>query len=444
LKENHAGRKNEKKHNKRVEQRPWYRLDNAALIYPSIQSDRITTMFRMSMTLKEPVNPKVLQKSLEEVIVKFPFYRVKLNRGFFWYYLEYNPRLPRVEKDVLYPLGRIHPGFGSRYLFRVRYWQYTIAVEFCHVLTDGTGGMTFLKALVYDYLKRLGKDIGDPGDIPVDTLLEEAAEDAYNRFYKSTLPLPDKGRRAFHLEARLLEPGVIVINTGVIPMEKIIKKVKALGVSLSTFLVAVYIDAIQELQDSIVSQNHKKRPIAIQVPVNLRSIYPSKTLRNFSLFVMPEIDPRLGKYSFDEILDIVRETLITKTTEKDISKSLSRNVGGQRNWVIRIVPLIFKKLLMPMLYKNLGEGLVSGTLSNLGLIKLPEGMSKEVERVDFILGTNPINKTSCAVCGYKDKLVINFSGNTNSVEIEKLFFTRLIKMGIPVKISTNALEYYEK
>ena len=162
------------------------------------------------------------------------------------------------------------------------------------------------------------------------------------------------------------------------------------------------------------------------------------------MFVMPEIDPRLGKYSFDEILDIVRETLITKATEKDISKSLSRNVGGQRNWVIRIVPLIFKKLLMPMLYKNLGEGLVSGTLSNLGLIKLPEGMSKEVERVDFILGTNPINKTSCAVCGYKDKLVINFSGNTNSVEIEKLFFTRLIKMGIPVKISTNALEYYEK
>ena len=150
------------------------------------------------------------------------------------------------------------------------------------MLTDGTGGMTFLKALVYDYLKRLGKDIGDPGDIPVDTLLEEAAEDAYNRFYKSTLPLPDKGRRAFHLEARLLEPGAIVINTGVIPMEKIIKKVKALGVSLSTFLVAVYIDAIQELQDSIVSQNHKKRPIAIQVPVNLRSIYPSKTLRNFS------------------------------------------------------------------------------------------------------------------------------------------------------------------
>lgn len=437
MNEKSAGLTKKKRQNKKTEQRAWYRLDNAALIYPSIQSDRITTMFRLSMTLKETIDPKVLQKSLEDVIVKFPFYHVKLNKGFFWFYLEYNPRLPRVQKDVRFPLGRIYPSFGSRYLFRVRYWQSTIAVEFCHVLTDGTGGMTFLKALVYDYLKRLGKDVGDPGDIPVETLPEEAAEDAYNRFYNSTLPMPDKGRRAFHLEARLLKPGAIVITTGVIPMEAIIKKTKSLGVSLSTFLVAVYIDAIQELQDDLVSHNHKKRPIAIQVPVNLRSIYPSKTLRNFSLFVMPEIDPRLGRYSFEEILDIVRETLITKATQKDISKSLSRNVGGQRNWIIRIAPLLFKKLLMPILYKKMGEDLVSGTLSNLGRVTLPEGMSKEVERMDFILGTNPINKTSCAVCGYLDKLVINFSGNTKNVEIEKLFFTRLIKMGIPVKIGTN-------
>lgn len=428
-----------KKKNIKAKQRVWYRLDNAALIYPSIQSDRITTMFRLSMTLREIVNPRVLQKSLEEVIVKFPFYRVRLNKGFFWYYLEYNPRIPRVEKDVRYPLARLHPKFGNRYLFRVRYWQSTIAVEFCHVLTDGTGGMAFLKALVYDYLKRLDKDVGDPGDIPVELLSEEAAEDAYNRFYKSTLPLPDKGRQAFHFKARLLKPGAIIITSGVVPMDRIIEKAKELKVSLSTLLVAVYIDALQELQDNLIEKNPKKRPIAIQVPVNLRAIYPSKTLRNFSLYVMPEIDPRLGKYTFEEILQIVRETLITQTNEKAISKSLSRNVGGQRNLVIRMTPLIFKKLLMPFLYKRMGEDIVSGTLSNLGLVKLPEGMAGEVERMDFMLGTNPINKANCAVCGFKDKLVINFSRNTKSKEVERLFFIRLIKMGIPVKIETNAL-----
>ncbi|NLL96565.1 MAG: hypothetical protein GX227_05590 [Clostridiaceae bacterium] len=420
-----------------AEQHIWYRLDNAALIYPSIQSDRITTMFRISMTLKETVNPKILQKSLEAVIENFPFYRVRLKKGFFWYYLEHNPKLPRVERDVRYPLGRLHPRLGTRILFRVRYWQSRIAVEFCHVLTDGTGAMTFLKALVYDYLKRLGKDIGEPGDIPAEPLPDEAAEDAYNRFYKSPLPLPDKGRKAFHIKGILLRPGAIRITTGVIPMESILGEAKKRNVSLTTLLVAVYIDALQELQDMHVYKNTKKRPVAVQVPVNMRAIYPSKTLRNFSLFVIPEIDPRLGKYSFDEILQIVRETLITQTNEKAISRYLSRNVGGQRNWFVRIIPLFFKKLLMPFLYTRMGENLCSGTLSNLGLVKLPEGMAKEVEQVDFILGTNPINKVGCAVCGFGDKLVVNFSRSTQESKVERLFFTRLVKMGVHVKIDTN-------
>ena len=420
-----------------AEEHAWYRLDNAALIYPSIQSDRITTMFRISMTLKETVDPKILQASLEEVIKKFPFYRVRLKKGFFWYYLEHNPKLPRVERDVRYPLGRLHPNLGTRFLFRVRYWQSRIAVEFCHVLTDGTGGITFLKALVYDYLKRKGKDPGEPGDIPVDLLSGEVAEDAYNRFYKSPLPLPDKGRKAFHLKGKLLYPGAIMITTGIIPLADIIGAAKKYKVSLTAFLVAVYIDALQELQDSLVSKNPKKCPVAIQVPVNMRGIYPSKTLRNFSLFVMPEIDPRLGKYDFEEILQIVRETIITQTNEKAISKSLSRNVGGQRNWMVRVIPLVFKKLLMPFLYTRMGENLCSGTLSNLGLVNLPDKMASEVERIDFILGTNPINKTGCAVCSFNDKLVINFGSNTRDKSVERLFFTRLIRMGIPVKIEVN-------
>lgn len=426
-----------KNKNNVAEQHAWYRLDNAALIYPSIQSDRITTMFRISMTLKETVDPKILQASLEEVIQKFPFYRVRLKKGFFWYYLEHNSKLPRVERDVRYPLGRLHPNLGKRFLFRVRYWQSRIAVEFCHVLTDGTGGITFLKALVYDYLKRKGKDPGEPGDIPVELLSGEEAEDAYNRFYKSPLPLPDKGRKAFHLKGKLLYPGSIMITTGIVLLEDIIREAKKYKVSLTAFLVAVYIDALQELQDSLVARNPKKRPVALQVPVNMRGIYPSKTLRNFSLFVMPEIDPRLGKYDFEEILQIVRETLITQTNEKSISKSLSRNVGGQRNWIIKVIPLVFKKLLMPFLYTRMGENLCSGTLSNLGLVKLPEEMANEVERIDFILGTNPINKTGCAVCGFNDKLIINFGSNTQDKSVERMFFTRLIKMGISVKIEVN-------
>ena len=59
---------NEQKNKDRI----WYRLDNAAILYPSIQSDRITTMFRLSATLTEPVEPSILQSALIKIIERFP------------------------------------------------------------------------------------------------------------------------------------------------------------------------------------------------------------------------------------------------------------------------------------------------------------------------------------------------------------------------------------
>lgn len=44
---------------------------------------------------------------------------------------------------------------GSQSL-RVLYYGNRVSVEFFHVLTDGTGGMTFLKALTAEYLRLTG------------------------------------------------------------------------------------------------------------------------------------------------------------------------------------------------------------------------------------------------------------------------------------------------
>ena len=148
---------NEQKNKDRI----WYRLDNAAILYPSIQSDRITTMFRLSATLTEPVEPSILQSALIKIIERFPYYRVKLNKGLFWYYLEHNPKTPRIQKDVQYPCGRLSPILNRNFLFRVCYYNCRIAVEFCHALTDETGAVTLLKALVYKYLKDAGKKLSD-------------------------------------------------------------------------------------------------------------------------------------------------------------------------------------------------------------------------------------------------------------------------------------------
>lgn len=417
----------------------WYRLDNAAIIYPSIQSERITTMFRFSATLQEKVDPSALQASLTKIIQRFPYYRVKLNRGLFWYYLEHNPKTPKVEKDVQYPNGRPSPILNRNFLFRVRYYNQRISVEFCHVLTDGTGGVTFLKALLYEYFKETGKNLTDSTGIP--TIDEEPDpgefEDAYHRFYKPALPLPDSSDYAFHPRGKLVKKGIYLVLCGIVSLKDVLAEAKKKQVSLTVLLTAIYIDALQAMQNNYIKNPRRKKPIAVQVPVNMRNIYTTKTMRNFSLFVIPKIDPRLGDYTFDEILKIVNLSMMTEINEKSISRQLSRNVGGQRNLLVRMVPLFLKKLFVPMLYKRLGENLCSGTISNLGLITMPAEMEQFVERIDFIPGPGPINKTGCSVTGFKGKLYISFGRLVRDPELEREFFTKLVKMGIHVTIESN-------
>lgn len=419
--------------------RRWYRLDNAAILYPSIQSERITTMFRFSATLYENIDPQALQAALVKVIDRFPYYRVRLSRGLFWYYLEHNPKTPRVEKDVQYPCGRLMPISNRNFLFRVRYYNKRIAVEFSHALTDGTGAVTFLKSLVYQYLRETGKDVSNSeGIFTVDEKPDPGEfEDAYQRFYKPALPLPETGEPAFHLKGKLVKKGVYLVITGIVLLEDIIALAKKNNVSLTEFLAAVYIDSMQEIQDKYIRNPRHKKPISVSVPVNMRNIYPTKTMRNFSLFVIPRIDPRLGHYTFDEILKIVHNCMVTEINEKSISRQLSRNVGGQRNPIIRIIPLFIKKIFVPLLYTKLGENLYSGTISNIGRITMPEEMMKYVERIEFVPGPGPVNKTGCSVTGFRDKLYITFGRLTKDPELERVFFTKLVKMGIHVTVESN-------
>ena len=87
------------------------------------------------------------------MVRRFPSFYVRLRRGMFWYYLEGTDACAPVEADgesPCLPLSRREARGGL--CLRVRCWDRRIAVEFFHVLTDGTGGLCFLKTLVAEYL----------------------------------------------------------------------------------------------------------------------------------------------------------------------------------------------------------------------------------------------------------------------------------------------------
>jgi len=422
----------------------WYRLDNAAKAFPPVMTRRTSTIFRLEALLKTDVEVSLLQQGLENIIHRFPYFKVELRRGFFWYYLQDTDRIPRVESEGEYPCMFLPIRRGGCYLFRVIGQGKTMAVEFSHILTDGTGALIFLKALVGEYLRLAGFDLtGIQGIFTRDETPDPGeGEDAYKRYLDNSIPSPEKLSNAFHIPFKLADKNVFHTTDGLLPAETMAARSKEYGVTITEFLSAVFIDTLQTIRQNTkkASRGRAARMIRLEVPVNLRRLYPTKTVRNFTLFVTPGIDLRLGPWSFEDILKVVHHYMKVEVDSRFINRQIARNVRGESHPLVRITPLGLKNVILSLAYKKFGDNLYSGFLTNLGKITLPEVMAGQVEEIRFVPPRNPITKVNCGITGYKDNLMITFGRQVNEPEVERIFFTKLQAMGIPVKVRSGGTE----
>jgi NRPS condensation-like uncharacterized protein len=419
----------------------WFLLDNAGKIFPAVVSGRHTTMFRFSAKFRKLLNLTRLQTALDTVIERFPYFKVSLKSGFFWHYFIENRNRLLVQADVRYPCMNYRYTGKNAFPIRVLAFKNRLSVEFSHAITDGTGALNFLKALAAEYLKLENGSCTSCEDvIKPDTEIDEAEyEDSFKKYYDKSIPPAPRTGKAFHIESRLSEKGRYLITHGIADSEAISRLCEKHSVSMTEYLLAVLLECFLEYFYSLPEKKRKKlaKPIRLMVPVNLRKMFPSKTNLNFIVIVGPEIDPRLGSWDFREILEKVHHFMRYEVDIKFIKRQLARNVGQEKNPAIRLTPLFIKNIIAGSLYKKLGENLYTSSLSNLGYMKLPQQLEEEIESIDFIPPPSSITKTNCALLGYKDKLYINFARTIEDSTIERLFFTKLVKSGVHVKIDSN-------
>lgn len=418
----------------------WYPLDNAAKIYPAITTDEVTSVFRITANLKQKINIKKLFQAVRTIEPRFPYYKVKVRKGFFWYYFESTEFPTVVEFDRNPPCRKFQM---KGHLFRVLAADNRLSVEFSHMLTDGGGAFEYFKTLLVHYFELTG--VEKPTDfnyLKVDEAPHpEEFEDAYNRYFQEDIPALEKRPNAFHLPFALRNKPRLEVLYAILSADALKAKAKEKGVSITEYLTAVYFSVLQDIWESLPKhhKHRRNRKFAIEVPINLRKMFPSGTMRNFTLFVMPEIDRSLGHYSFDEILKTVYHQMQLETDKKLINKILALNVGGERNILVRGIPLLMKSLFMRYLYYAMGSTQYSGTLTNMGALRLPAEMT---EQIDCMLLTPPppnkLLKMGCGVICLNDKLVISFCSIVKTREFEKRFIDFLINEGIHVKITTNS------
>lgn len=173
------------------------------------------------------------------------------------------------------------------------------------------------------------------------------------------------------------------------------------------------------------------------MPVNLRRFFPSITLRNFITMIYPGVDPRLGEYTFEEIVQHVHNYMQYHINEKFLRGDITTNAMTQKNPVIRVVPLFIKDFVVRQFYTKVQDRNSSAGLTNMGLLKLPENMVPHVERIDIYMGQPFSSRTNCAIISYNGTLTINFASSIIETDVERFFFRKLVQDGIHVKIESN-------
>lgn len=417
----------------------WMPLDNTAKIYPAARNQNWSNVFRLSATLTEQVDVPVLQSALDVTVRRFPSIATRLRRGLFWYYLEQLERAPEIREEHSFPLARMSKAETSRCAFRVIVYNRRIAVEMFHSITDGNGAMVFLKSLVAEYLQqkhgiRIPAEYGVLGRL--EAPCEEEMEDSFLR-YAGSVRGDRKEPDAWMLRGTPEVDGFAHITCMRMPADKLLAEARARGITLTTYLCAAMMLALQNLQRQQVPNPARRKHIKVFLPVNLRRMFPSRSLRNFILYTTPGIDPRQGEYTFDEICRVVHHHLGLELTEKKMRRLMATNVSSEKSFLIKIVPLFIKNPIMKLVFNLVGERKSCLSLSNLGAVKLPEIMMPYVERMDFILGMQNTGVYNCGVLSFGDTLYLNFIRKIREPELEYQFYQVLRELGIPVTVESN-------
>lgn len=410
----------------------WFRLDDAAKIYPLSMKHGQMSVFRLAAVLKEPVKPELLQIALHFTIQRFPGFATTVRKGFFWHYLDQTKRRYCIQPETDIPVRPLKIAASGSQSFRVLYYENRISAEFFHILTDATGGMCFLKTLLAEYLRLLGTDC-PCGDGILDGTRPPLAGENENAFPAADRRGKGSGltdRAALQLSGRLAPVHPCRILHFEMDAEKLREAARNRNATVTAYLLGLLFLAGRRATEAMGGSFN------IQVPVNMRKFYPSPTLRNFSMYCGIRLDMEQVT-TLDDILPEIQHQL----TEKASREAMTEMIHSSTRLVnsVRFVPLFIKAPIARAIYGFLGDKIFTNTLSNLGVVNLPPEMQSRVDHLEFLLGTLVTNRAGCALVTCGGKAVLTIAKQTADPSLEEALCRLLDGDQVPYAVKGSVL-----
>ncbi|MBQ9072834.1 MAG: hypothetical protein IJY25_06725 [Bacilli bacterium] len=415
----------------KVKNKKWYKLDNAAKIFPPNINKKDPKVFRFACELYEDVDKIILQKALNKTLEDYPVFLSSLKRGLFWYYLETSSVTPIITEEN----NNVCDEIEKDLLFRVTYYRKRINLEVNHSLTDGTGTLEFLKSIVANYLIEK-HNIKSKIILDTNSIIEKET-DSFEKYYEKNNKMKfSKGVKAYNLKGEKYPENRLKVIEGVMSTKKVIELSKKYNTTVTAYLVSILIKSIGET----MSIKEKRKPIGITVPVNLRKYFKSSTVRNF--FNTISIKYKMsGNDTLEQIIESVDKQFKEKLTKESLTNQMNSFALLENIFVIRLIPVFIKDVVLKFFY-NRSMKYETIVLSNIGIVEMPKELQKYIKLFDVFASTA---KTQVCMCSYLDNMVFSFTTHFIDSEIEKNFFKELSKNDIEILINSNIVEdYYEE
>lgn len=386
----------------------WFKIDHAGKLFPVVSNRLRSSYFRQAVELTVAIKPEILQKAALLTLKRFPHFDTRLKKGIFWNYLESQNKIFEVKLEPNTFGSITNPFYFGKHLLNIYYYEHRISVEYFHVLTDGRGGMEFLKTLTLTYLQLAGYDVQSEGilkDAYEPTNAKEQ-EDSFNKLIEPGKATWLPSQKAYHLEGALFKTIGHHLTHLTFSLTEVLELSRKLNTTITAFYASVL--AYLMLQQQKLDGNTIRKPIIISVPVDMRKYFPSMTMKNFVMTI------GVGKIfaldtSFEAILQEMTLQLKTGQSVEKLAPQIRANMKAEKILVLRFVPLFFKNLLIKSVYSKIGEPALSITLSNLGKVVMPEKTFPYIDHFQFMLSSTYLLPINMAIASFNDALVVTFS-----------------------------------
>lgn len=411
----------------------WYRVDNVAKVFLASANERDTRSFRMTCTLTETIDPKILNEALLIAAKERPQYQVTILRGFFWHYMDPTDDIPFAseEKERPCPMLIDSKTFGKLH-YRVTYYRNRINLDFFHAIADGNGAFEYLNLIVNHYLKLRYPDTFP--DVTVTSGASEAdlSEDSFKQFYgkkKSHKSLVPK-RKAYHVRGQKHLYNQVQFMEVHMPVKDVLAKSKEMNVTLTSYIGALLMRSIYKDMPAL----KRIMPITISMPVNLRNYFPSNTARNFFNSVSVS---HIFKHdeSLAELASMYNDDLKAQLTPEAVSAQMDSYEKLENFFFVKMVPLFIKNPVVNIITKKNNRN-VSAVLSNLGKLSVPKEVEEYVQSYAAFCSTSSL---FVVVDSYKDELVLGISSAYRNTRVLKDFITSFSNEGIPVTLYSTEI-----